>query len=284
MEYKDKFQLTPEENRRFAKTNLTKLVFTNSRFEGLTTTLPQTQTIIDGMGVNGVSVDDINVIVQLKRGWQLAINYDQPFGLDFEKEINKIVARDTAAFPGYLRNGSGGVETYRGEFTPPMINEQKEKSFLNSILNSDRSATDKAMTVMYHNMRQQMFYDGNKRTATIAANKIMIENGAGLINIPLDQWPTWNQKIADYYFSNDMSDLKDWTYQTGISGIEPNILARSQNKVTKISHQEQQVNNAEFKQLLKDSRKENTQAELAAQYEAQKQQQKELEQDGPELE
>ncbi|MFC7113460.1 hypothetical protein [Lactobacillus kullabergensis] len=50
MKYEDKFRLTPEENRRFAKTNLTKLVFTNSRFEGLTITMPQTQTIIDGSG------------------------------------------------------------------------------------------------------------------------------------------------------------------------------------------------------------------------------------------
>ncbi|WEV43952.1 Fic family protein [Lactobacillus sp. ESL0684] len=260
MKYEDKFHLTAEENRRFAKTNLTKLVFTSSRFEGLTTTMPQTQTIIDGMGVDGVSIDDINIIVQLKRGWQFAINYDQPINLDFEKQINKIVARDTAAFPGYLRNSSGRVETYRGEFSPPAIDKDKEKNYLNSVLNSHRSTTDKAMTVMYHNMRQQMFYDGNKRTATIAANKIMIENGAGLINIPLDQWTIWNQKLADYYFSNDMTELKSWTYQIGIFGIEPNLPARLQSKSTKMSAKEQQENIAEFKQLLKNAQTDNSQS------------------------
>lgn len=64
--YPDKFHLTKEQNRRFAKKNLVRLVFTNSRFEGVNTTLPQTQTIIDGMSPAGVSIDDSNVIVQLK--------------------------------------------------------------------------------------------------------------------------------------------------------------------------------------------------------------------------
>lgn len=66
--YPDKFHLTKEQNRCFTKKNIVRLVFTNSRFEGVNTTLPQTQTIIDGMSAAGVSIDDSNVIVQLKRG------------------------------------------------------------------------------------------------------------------------------------------------------------------------------------------------------------------------
>ena len=57
------------------------------------------------------------------------------------------------------------VPTYRGEFEPPMIEEGQEQEYLKQLLVSDRTATDKALTLMYHNMRQQMFYDGNKRTA-----------------------------------------------------------------------------------------------------------------------
>ena len=76
--FEDKYSFTQDQNRRFAKMNLTRLVFTNSRFEGVNTTLPQTQTIIDGLGVDGVPIDDINVIVQLKRAWQYIINEDRP--------------------------------------------------------------------------------------------------------------------------------------------------------------------------------------------------------------
>lgn len=70
---KDKYHLTVEQNKRLARSNLTRLVYVNSRFEGLTTTLPQTQTIIDGLGVDGVSIDDINIIVQLKRGGNILL-------------------------------------------------------------------------------------------------------------------------------------------------------------------------------------------------------------------
>lgn len=80
--------------------------------------------------------------------------------------------------------------------------------------------TDKALTVMYHNMRQQIFWDGNKRTATLSANKIMIDGGAGLINIPLDKWDQWNELIANYYRTNDMTEVKKWTYDNGIQGLQ----------------------------------------------------------------
>lgn len=212
--FKDKFNLTTEQNKRLARSNLVKLVYVNSRFEGLTTTLPQTQTIIDGLGVDGVSIDDINVIVQLKRGWQYIINSTEEFNLEFLKRINKIVALQESLDPGQLRTGNGGVSTIKGEFTPPTVNVNNEKDFIaNLIKKSSLTTTDKALTLMYHLMRNQIFWDGNKRTATLAANKVMIEHGAGLINVPLDLWPEWNNLIGDYYFSGDMTKLKEWTYE-----------------------------------------------------------------------
>lgn len=222
MKFEDKYHLTPDENKRYAKANLARLVFANSRFEGLSTTLPQTETIVAGLGVDGVSVDDINTIVQLKRGWQYIINEDKPLSLQVERNINKIVARDDALFPGELRTGHGLVGTYRGDFVPPEdINAENEEKYLKDLNNSNRSTTDKALTLMFHNMRQQMFWDGNKRSATLAANKLMIENGAGLIAVPEDKYPIFLKKISDYYYSSDMSEVKDWTYKNGVQGMTP---------------------------------------------------------------
>ena len=213
--YPDKFHLTKEQNRCFAKKNLVRLVFTNSRFEGVNTTLPQTQTIIDGMSAAGVSIDDSNVIVQLKRGWQYVIREDKTLSLKIEQNINLLVARYDSLDPGSFRTGSVTVElgNDKGEWKP------QEVDFFNNLMQKDTSVTDKAMTLMYHNMRNQLFGDGNKRTATLAANKLMIDHGAGLINIPLDKWDVWNDLISKYYLSGDMKTLKDWTYVNGIQGV-----------------------------------------------------------------
>lgn len=220
MDYVDKIHLTQDQNRRFAKMNLTRLVFTNSRFEGVMTTLPQTQTIIDGLGVDGVSIDDINVIVQLKRGWEFVTNSDEPIDLTTAKKINQIVARDQSLAPGELRTGQGLVMTTKGDFMPPSVDEAKEIAYLKALeADTNRSVTERSIELMYHLMRNQVFWDGNKRTATLLANKMMIDHGKGLINIPVDKWSTWNQLIADYYHSGNMNKLKQWTYNNGVQGI-----------------------------------------------------------------
>lgn len=214
--YPDKFKLTPDMNRRFIVKNFTNLIYNNSRFEGLTTTMPQTQTIIDGMGVEGVSIDDINTIVQLKRGWQYMLNYKGIVDQDFEKKVNEIVARDDALIPGEFRTGKVQVSDY----VPEDLNIKDERKFLSQILQDDTiSTTQKAMTVMYHNMRNQLFWDGNKRTSSIVANKIMKDGGAGIIMVPLEKWSTWNKLIHEYYLSGKLDKILDWTYENGIYGI-----------------------------------------------------------------
>lgn len=218
---KDKIHLTKEQNRRYARQNFTNLVHTNARFEGINTTLSQTQTIMDGIGVDGVPIDDINTIVDLKRGWDYITRVDDPVSLDVAKMINKIVADKDSLDPGELRTGQGGVNIGKETFIPPEMDEDTLKKSFDDILNSDSSNTDKALTLMFSGMRNQMFWDGNKRTATILANKYMIDNGAGLINIPLDNWNEFNDKLSEYYNFGDMSEIKFWTYDVAVQ--VPNI-------------------------------------------------------------
>lgn len=220
--YSNQYQFTPAENRRFARSNLTKLVYTNARLEGVKLTLTQTQTILDGVSVAGVPVADILTLINLKRAWQFALAQTGPLTLELEMQLNKLVAAEDTAFAGELRQRQGGVNLGGGEiFAQPLIDKQQEALFLKQTLtNQHTTTTDQALTLLYHNIRQQIFWDGNKRTAMISANKIMIDGGAGLLNVPLDQWEHWNELMIDNYRTNDMTKVKQWTYEHAIQGVD----------------------------------------------------------------
>ena len=44
-----------------------------------------------------------------------------------------------------------------------------------------------------------------------------------------NKYPTFLRKILDYYLSNDMEEVKKWTYENGIQGITPE---REKNKIS----------------------------------------------------
>jgi len=69
-------------------------------------------------------------------------------------------------------------------------------------------------------MRKQMFIDGNKRTAMLAGNHIMISSGAGILSIPIELQPRFMALLVEYYDSNDMSEIKDFVYDKCIDGID----------------------------------------------------------------
>lgn len=71
-------------------------------------------------------------------------------------------------------------------------------------------------------MRRQMFIDGNKRVAMLFANKIMIDNGCGIITIANELQEDFFTKLIKYYETNDMKELKLWIYNNCIDGINLN--------------------------------------------------------------
>ena len=98
--------------------------------------------------------------------------------------------------------------------------ESQIKEELDLLLNQpEKTKTEIALEIMLWIMRRQMFIDGNKRVAMLFANKIMIDNGCGIITISQENQPTFYEKLIKYYETNDMTDIKEWLYDTSIDGI-----------------------------------------------------------------
>ena len=72
---------------------------------------------------------------------------------------------------------------------------------------------------MLYGMRSQLFWDGNKRTSTIAANKIMIQTGSGIIKVPDIYLEEFNNLLSEFYNTNDNKKIKQFIYENCIDGM-----------------------------------------------------------------
>ena len=72
---------------------------------------------------------------------------------------------------------------------------------------------------MLYGMRNQLFWDGNKRTSTICANKIMIENGNGIIKVPDIKLEEFTNLLSEFYSTNNKDKIKQFIFDNCIDGI-----------------------------------------------------------------
>jgi len=98
--FKDKYSMSLKENIFVAKRNLIDYIWKSANLEGIAVTYPQTEIISEGMAVNGMRINDINAIVNLKHAWQFTLeNINYPLDFKFISQINKIIGDFTELFP-----------------------------------------------------------------------------------------------------------------------------------------------------------------------------------------
>ncbi len=204
--FPDKYHLSRKESVYLLKKNIVELVYNAGKFEGLNTTLLQTEEIIKYNRANNVAVDDVLTVVNLKRGFEMLLNDIQEPLIETSKRINRIVAAEDALFPGEIRTGGVGVSTIQGRYVPPMLTEDEVKNQYDEIMNQEISETEKALRLFLFISKNQIFWDGNKRTALLTANKIMFSQGLGLLSIPESVFAKFNELLSMYYNSDQSSD------------------------------------------------------------------------------
>jgi len=100
----NKYNMTLEQNIFLAKRNLVDNIYASARMEGLNVTFPQTKTILDGVNVPNLKLDEIQCILNLRDAWNFVINHIQDkFDLDFICKVNEHVSRNESLEWGKLR-------------------------------------------------------------------------------------------------------------------------------------------------------------------------------------
>ena len=157
--FKDRFHLTPEQSLFLAKKKWDENVYCGMKMENRAVTFPQTQTILNGINVPNVQLDDIQAILNMRDAWRFLLNtVNETVTFEYWCKLNEYIARNEALEWGKLRTGSVGISGT--DYEPPIPEKKKATDELNSILNdANISATDKALKAFTWGTRGQFLYD-----------------------------------------------------------------------------------------------------------------------------
>lgn len=213
----NKYNLTLEQNTFLAKRNIIDNIYAGARMEEINVTFLQVKKILEGINVPNLKIDEIQCILNLRDAWKYVINnIKEEFNINFICKINELVARNESIEWGVLR--SGNVQITGTEYIPDVPEEEVVKKQITEILKI-KNTTERAIEYMLYGMRSQLFWDGNKRTSMICANKIMIENGNGIIKVPDNKLEEFNTLLSEFYTSNDKVKIKQFIFANCIDGI-----------------------------------------------------------------
>ena len=188
-----------------AKRQLVDSIWKSAGIEGLGTTFPNTEKILENLPVQ-TTKDEVLFIVNMKRAWNFLLdNLDYPNNIMFLRELNKICMEGLLYNAGEIRKG---IVTIGGSsYIPEIPNEGIVISEL-ELLNSYTDKLDQALDTFCYLARAQIFTDGNKRLAQLMCNKILIENDIGMMSIPYDNIGEFKELLVDFYEKNDNSKIK----------------------------------------------------------------------------
>jgi len=195
----------------FARINIKSLIYDQAVLEGVATSFPQTEEIIENGKVSGVTASDIQKILNLKHAWEFildkdVINFDSNFQI--LSHIGKMINEGFYVDGGRIR--SVPVTIGGCSYIPPIPIEIVVIESINQIVNGDLSNIYKAIQLCLYTMKTQVFKDGNKRSAIIFANHFLISKGEGILVVPEKQVSEFKRLLVKYYEGTDDTEIVDF--------------------------------------------------------------------------
>lgn len=199
-----------------AKRLLIDSIWKSANLEGLGTTFPKTEAILLNVPTT-TNKDELLFIINMKRAWQFLLdNLNYTNNLILLREFNKIVGELLISNAGEIRkfNVSIGGTDWQFELPQEGILIDKINS-INNIINIE----DRTLEYFCFVARTQMFADGNKRVAQLIANKILIENNIGILQIPIKKIEEFKTLLIQFYETNNNSHIKSFISQYCIKRV-----------------------------------------------------------------
>ena len=197
----------------FARANMKANIYDQAVLEGVATSYPQTETIIENGIVSGMTATDVQKILNLKHAWEFILDKDVlSYSTDYYIlcHIAKLVNEGLYSDGGRIR----GVPVAIGgtSYVPPLPIETVVKENIDAILVESTDPVDTAIRLCLYCIKTQIFNDGNKRASVIFANHYMISKGQGLIVIPESHVPEFKRLLVAYYENRDNGEIVEFMH------------------------------------------------------------------------
>lgn len=195
----------------FARANMKINIYDQAVLEGVATSFPQTEEIIDNGKISGVTATDVQKILNLKHAWEFILDRDVIASRSdyyMLSHIARVVNEGFFAEGGRIR----GVPVTIGgsSYVPPLPNELDVKEKIREIIEESDEVINTAIKLCLYCMKTQIFLDGNKRASVIFANHYLISHGGGFLVIPEKEVPEFKRLLVKYYEGEDITVIADF--------------------------------------------------------------------------
>lgn len=207
----DELSVAVLKNIDFARANMKENIYDQAVLEGVATSFPQTEEIIENGKISGVTATDVQKILNLKHAWEFILDRDVAASKsDYYMlcHIARIVNEGFFAEGGRIR----GVPVTIGgsSYVPPIPNEYDVKDSIAEITAKETDAIDVSVELCLYCMKTQIFLDGNKRASIIFANHYLISHGGGFMVIPEKEVAEFKKLLVKYYEGEEISALRNF--------------------------------------------------------------------------
>lgn len=195
----------------FARANMKMNIYNQAILEGVDTSFPQTEEIIDNGKVTGMIATDVQKILNLKRAWEFILDKDVVASKSdyyMLSHISRLVNEGFFAEAGRIRRVPITIGGF--SYVPPLPNEMDIKEKIREITAKNDDAIDVAIKLCLYCMKTQIFLDGNKRASVIFANHYLISHGGGFLVIPEKEVPKFKNLLVKYYEGEDITIISDF--------------------------------------------------------------------------
>lgn len=208
---KDELSSDVINNIAFARANMKMNIYDQAVLEGVATSFPQTEEIIDNGKISGVTATDVQKILNLKHAWEFILDRDVIASRSdyyMLSHIARVVNEGFFAEGGRIR----GVPVTIGgsSYVPPLPNELDVKEKIREIIEESDEVINTAIKLCLYCMKTQIFLDGNKRASVIFANHYLISHGGGFLVIPEKEVPEFKRLLVKYYEGEDITVIADF--------------------------------------------------------------------------